>query len=169
MAPAGDVSKVYVVLFAGIACRHLLPQVDDHRMVPELQYVVDLASRLLLYLLQRIDVPGVQHHRFFAYCISLVPEGEPDVRVVQVIGRTDAHIIELHAASLKLIDMPVEPFKLNEEVALRKVVVEFSHAVELVEAGQQPVACLLYGFKVPVGNIAGHPNESEIFRFVVHQ
>jgi len=88
---------------------------------------------------------------------------------MQVIGRTDAHIIKLHAASLELVDMSVEPLKLNEEVALGKVAVEFPHAVELVKAGQQPVAGLLYGFEVSVGDVAGHSYEPEIFRFVIHQ
>ena len=88
---------------------------------------------------------------------------------MKVVGRADAYIVELNADSLKLVNVSVKPLELHEEVAFREVAVELPHAVKFIEACQEAVIGIFYGFQVPFGNIAGDPYETEVSRCIVHK
>src|SRR5205823_6022267 len=84
-------------------------QRDQVGVQPQLQHRVHAAARFLFELLERVEIPGVDDQRLLTDRIRADAERQPDVRIVQVIGRTDAD--EVHAFGLRapaqLLEMAV--------------------------------------------------------------
>src|SRR4030042_1175574 len=97
-----------------------------------------------------------------------MPQCKPDMRIVKIIRRADTDIINLCTASFKLVKMPVETFKLNEKITLRKIIVNKPHTVKPVETGKQVVPCILNGFKMTNGYVACYAYQAEIFGSCIH-
>ncbi len=67
----------------------------------------------LLVFLQGGDVPGIQNEWFFANGVGADTEGEPDMRIVQVIGGADGNVIDLAVFAAKFFQMPIESLELE--------------------------------------------------------
>src|SRR5947207_6408639 len=98
-------------------------------MKPELQDGRYSPPRVSFNLRKTIDVPGIENQRLLADRIGAGPQCEAAMRVMEMIRRTDGHIVDLLAAAAKLIDVPVEPLKLGKEMRVRKVNVENSNRI----------------------------------------
>ena len=55
------------------------------------------------------------------------------MRIMQIIGRTDADIVNRLMLMTKLVDMPIETFKLPEKSCLGEVTVENSHRIVRID------------------------------------
>jgi hypothetical protein len=118
----------------------------------------------VFHFCQPIDVPGVQHQRLLADRIGIRTQREAHVAVVQIVRRTDRDIIDL-ALSLtaQLVDMPIEPFELGEEMRLREVAVDDPDGVVAVERSNQNVAGRLDRHHVTRCDVAGGADQGEAF------
>ena len=114
-------------------------------MQAELEDVVGLVPRLLLHLLEGVDVVGIQHHRLLADDVAAQPEAVADEGVVRIVRRADAHPVQRVRRLLLLGAEPVEKLVLGKERAVRKETVQPSDAVELVIGGQEVVTGILDG------------------------
>ena len=113
VAARGDVGQVANVAVIGRG--HLLLQREDRRVQPQLQNRRNLAAGLLLDLRQTIDVPGIEHQRLFADRVRAGAQGEPNMGVVQIVGRADRDVVDSLVAPAQLVDVPVEPLEFGEE------------------------------------------------------
>src|ERR1700751_3416367 len=89
------------------------------------------------------------------------------MRIVQVIGTADAHIIYTGVLSLQFVYMSVETLELGEEVSLREVTVQDTHTVKLIECGEQVIVGVLYRHQVPWGYIASCTYHCKILHGIV--
>src|SRR3954470_19741748 len=93
------------------------------------------AAGFLLDLPERVEIPRVQNRRFFADGVRLIPQREADVRVVEIVRRTNADVFDLIAPPTQLVHVPVESFELSEKISVRKIAVDNTDAVIRVERG----------------------------------
>ena len=93
------------------------------RMASQLQHRVDPASGLGLDFLQRIQIPRVDHEGLFTDGIGTRPQREPDMRVVQVIGRADAEKVDalVLGSAPKLLEVSIEPLDFGKEPDVERV------------------------------------------------
>src|SRR5688572_17921783 len=72
----------------GAAARlaHTCREVLYDRVVPQLEHGVDVAPRLGLELLERVEVPGLDHQGLLADGVGTHPQRHAHVRVVEVVG-----------------------------------------------------------------------------------
>ena len=145
LASGGDVSEVHVIHLVCRALVHLLLKGDDGVVQAELEDVVGLMTRLLLHLLEGVDVVGIQHHRLLADHVTAQTKAVTDKRVVRIVRRADAHPVQRVRRLLLLGAEPVEELVLGEERAVWEETVQPSDTVELVIGGQEIVPRILDG------------------------
>ncbi len=159
-----NVGKVYIVNFAGRSVGDTLFQCHDGRMEPQLQDVKYPFAAFLFDFFQAVQVPGVKNQGLLTDYMSLVAQSQPDVGIVQVVGRTNAHIIHFPGnGTPQLIQMPVEPFGFGKKIGLWEKRVNNTHAVERIEGGNQFVCRFFYGFHMPGGNVSGSADKRKLF------
>jgi phosphotransferase system HPr-like phosphotransfer protein len=138
---------------------NIAPKLNERWVEPQLMDSEDPAAGFLLDLRECLEVPGIQHGRFLADRVGVVPKSESDVCVMQVVGRTDRHVIQLGSLATELVDMAVEPLELGKEIGVRKKAVDDSHAVARIECRHQLMAGFPDGFHMARGNVARRPDE----------
>src|SRR3954447_20702560 len=104
-------------------------QRDERRMEAELVDGKHAAAGFLLDLPERVEIPRVENRRFFTDGVRLIPQREADVRVVEIVRRTDADVFDLITPPAQLVHVPVESFELGEEIGGRKIAVDNADAV----------------------------------------
>ena len=79
-------------------------------MDPQLQDGEHPTIGFVFQLLKRIEIPRIDHNRLFTNGMRPDPKGHPDVRVVQVVGCTDAHVVDaiFGRTTSKLLQMSIE-------------------------------------------------------------
>src|SRR5688572_17130925 len=139
-------------------------------MQAQLQHGVDAIPRLGFQLLQAVEVPGIDHQRLFADCISANAQGEAHVGVVQVVGRANGEV--LHAIGLRptpqLLEMPIESLEFSEEPDVESEPIQQADRVMRVDGGHQPVASIGDRLEMAWRDEACHAGDREIFRAAVH-
>lgn len=162
LAAGGDVGEINVVDLVLRTLVDFLLEGSDAVVQAELEDVVGLVAGLLLDLLERVDVVGVEHHGLFAYDVAAEAQAVADEGVVRIVRGADAHpvqgIVRLHLPGAET----VEELVLSEERALREETVEASDAVETVISRQQVIACILDGFEMARRYIAGRAYKCEV-------
>ena len=165
LAAGGYVGQIDVIDLVLRTFIDLLLERGDAVVEPELQDVICLVTGLLLDLLERVDVIGIEHHWLFADDIAAEAEAVADESVMRVVRGADAHpvqgIVRLHLLGAET----VEEFVLREERTLRKKTVQPPDAVKAVVGGQQIVARIFYCFKVSGGNVARRAYQCEISHY----
>lgn len=163
-AAAGDIGQVDLVPDPAPLSIDLLLEGLDGRMEPELEDGMDPPARFPLDLPEGVDVPGVEDDRLLADGVGADAEGEPDVGVVEIVGRGDADVIDglVVPAPAELLDVPVEALELGEEVGFREAAVEDSHGVRGIQGRDQAVPRILDSPHVPGGDIASGADQSEV-------
>ena len=162
LAAGSDVGEVNVIDLVLRTLVDFLLERSNAVVQAELKDVVGLVAGLLLDLLERVDVVGVEHYRLLTDDVAAEAQAVADKCVVRVVRSADAHpvqgIVRLHLPGAET----VEELVLSEERALREETVEASDAVETVVGRQQVVACILDGFKMARRNVAGRAYKCEI-------
>jgi len=90
-----------------------------------------------------------------------IAQGEPDVGVVQVVGRADADVVDGRAFAAEFVDVAVEALGFGEEIRGWEIAVDHADAVVGVERGDQLVAGVFDGAHVARCNKAGGADEGE--------
>ena len=164
LAAAGDVGKLNVELCVGGGCGHLLAQLEDGGVVAQLQDVEDALARLLLHALQFIEQCGRGHQGFFANHVAAQAQAGRNVRVVQVVGAADGHVVKRGAGrALQGVGKFLEALEFGKKLALRRDAVDDAHRIVDVVGHGQVVAGVLDGTHVARRNVAGSANKGEIF------
>ena len=105
-----------------------------------------------------------RHQRFFANHIAAQAQAGGDVRVMQVIGRADADVIQRRfRLALEAMGKIVEAFKLGKKRALRRNAVDDADRVGDVIRHRQMVAQVFDGAHMARGNVASRANQCKIF------
>ena len=89
------------------------------------------------------------------------------MRIMQIIRRADAHIVDVGTAVAQLGVVTVEELLLGEEGSLGEVAVHDAHAVAFVVGGDKVVTCVFDGFKVARGNVAANADYREVFHLLI--
>ena len=120
-------------------------------MEAQLQHGVDVAAALALELFERVEVPGVQDERLFADGVGADAQREADVRVVQVVGRADADVVDaaVLGAAAQLVDVAIEALELGEEGGVGPESIEDADRVVRIDGGDEAAADVLDGLEVP--------------------
>src|SRR5690606_30950062 len=150
---------------------HLLAQRDDRRVHAQLQDGVDLAAGVLLQLDQAIDVPWVQHERLLADGIRAGTQGKTHVRVMQVVGRADGHIVHLVrvVTATQLVEVAIETLELGKEVGIGIIAVDHADRVVLVQRRHQLVAGGLDGLHVTRSDVSSRAYQRKILHVTSSQ
>src|ERR1700722_16538207 len=108
-----------------------LPQLDQLVVYAQLENSIDASVCLLLDLGERIEVPGVDDQRLLAHDVGANAQSETAMSVVQVVRRADRQPVETLALRPPpaLLEVPVEAFRLSEEMDVKSVLVEKANGV----------------------------------------
>jgi hypothetical protein len=93
----------------------------------------------------------------------MLPECKPNVGIMKVIGGADGYIICSFPFSPEFLQVSVKPFKLCEEICMRKVRIKDANAVVLIERGHQRISGVSDRLQMPWGNISGDSNDCKTF------
>ena len=165
VAARGDVGQVDVVDLVLGTFFHLFLQRFDLVVETQLKDGVGLMALTFLHLLEGIDVPRVEHQRLLADDVGAEAQAVTRVGIVQVVGRADAHVVDVGAAVAQLGVVPVEELLLGEEGSLGEVAVHDADAVAPVVGGDEVVTCVFDGFEVARGDVAADADECEILHY----
>ena len=167
LAAAGDVGQLDVVLVILLASFDQLFQIYDRLVVAQLQDVVQTTTSFLFSEEQVIEHRSAGHQRFFTDHVTTKTKASSDVRMMQVVGRTDRNDIERgHWIALQSPGVVVEAFKLSEEFALRRKAVDNTYRIIDIEGTGKLVTGVLDGTHVARGDIAGSANKGKSFHAV---
>ena len=158
----GDVREVDVIDFVRRAFVHLLLEGGDPVVQAELEDIVGLVARLLLHLLEGVDVVGIQDHRFLADDVAAEAETVADERVVRIVRGADGHPVQRLVALHQLGAVAVEKFMLREKGAVREETVQPPDAVKLVVCGEEVVPRVLDRLEMPGGDVTRRPDECKV-------
>jgi hypothetical protein len=118
----------------------------------------------LLKFGQSVEIPGIQHQRFFADSVGLHSQGKPNIGVMQVIGGTNAdklHLL-LFPQPAELFQMTVEPLKFDKKANVVEVAVQNPDRILGIDSRDQAISGLLYRFEMPRSDIPADPDNSKI-------
>ena len=105
-------------LMAAVAApRQLLAERQHRRVHAQLEHRADALTGLVLELLQRVEVPGIDDERLLADRVRPDSQRKADVRVVKIVRRADAHVVDalFVGGTAKLLQVTIEAFDLGEE------------------------------------------------------
>jgi hypothetical protein len=140
-------------------------------MYAQLQDGVDIMTAFLFQLLKGIDIPGIEHHRFFADGIGADPQGKAGMGIMQIVGRTDTDVVNplLPSGPTELFDMAVKPLKFRKKADIFEEAIKNADRIIGVNGGDETVSGFFDCFKMPRGNITGDSGYGEIFhhRFLI--
>ncbi len=130
LAAAGDVGQFDIKLCVRRCGGNFVTQLQEGVVVAQLQNVVNAFAGFLLNQRQLVHEFRCGHQRFFADDIAAQAQACGDVRVVQVVGRADGHVVEPGGgAALELVGVFLKALKLSKELALGRDAVDDAHRV----------------------------------------
>ena len=158
----GDVGQVHVVDLFSLRGDPLLER-DDGRVQTQLQDREDALACVGLQSCKAIDVPGIEHQRLLADGVPMRAEREANMRIVQVVRRADADIVNLLAAPPDEIDVAVEALELGEEARFGEKAIDHADRIGRVERGSERASRLFDGSEMTGRDIARRADERERF------
>ena len=163
LATAGDVGQLYIKLGVGRCGGHFLPQRQNGIVVAKLQNIEHALAGFVLHQRQVVQQLGRGHQRFFADHIRTQTQAGGNVRVVQVVGRANGHVVQRRGGvALQAVGIIVKALKIGKKLALRRNAVNDAHRVVGVVSHGQMVAQVFDGVHVARGNVAGGADEGEV-------
>src|SRR5450759_3830855 len=132
-------------------------------MKTKLKNCINFTTGLIFDLLQCFNIPWIQYNRLFTDRFSLMTQSKSDMRIMKIIRRTNAYIINLGSCPFKFVKMPVEPFKFYKKITFREITINSPDTVKLIKTCQEVVACFLYGIKMSYSYITCNTDYPEIF------
>ena len=166
IAARGDVGQVDVIDLVLRAFLNLFLQGYNLVVETQLEDGVGLMALAFLHFLQGVNVPRVEHQGLLADDVGTKTQAVAGVGIMQVVGRADAHIVDLLTFVPQSGVVTVEELLLCEEGSLGKVAVHDADAVALVVSGNEGVAGVFDGFQVSWSDVATYTNNSEVFHFI---
>src|SRR5438105_1936163 len=115
------------------------------RMQPKLQDCENSPSGLPLQLLQGIEVPGIDHQRFFTNRVCAYSQGQPYVGVVEIVRRADAQVTDavgLRAAT-QFLEVTIEALDFGEKTHVERKAVENADCAVRRHRRYKPVAGIM--------------------------
>ena len=122
-----------------------------------------MMTGFLFVFFQGGDVPGIEYEGFFANGVGADAEGEPNMRIVQVIRGADGNVIDLAAFATELFQVSIETFELDKEIAVGEEAVEDADGIAGIQSGDEEVAGIFDGLEMAGRDIASGADESEGF------
>src|SRR5262245_55294185 len=140
-----DVFKLHVITACRIVGVDTLLELADFRMESQLQDSEDATTALSFQVLERVEVPRVDHDRFLTDGVGTYAQGHSDVRIVQVVWRADAQVIETIrlGPAAQFLEMAIESLNLGEEADVKRVLIEHADGIVRIDGGDQPIASLV--------------------------
>src|SRR5258708_7121857 len=134
-------------------------------MKPQLQHGIHATAGFGFELLQRVEIPGIDDEGLLAERMSADAQRRADVRVVKVVRRTDADVVDAirRGAPPQLLEMAIEAFEFVEESDVERVAIENADGVVRIDGGDEPIAGRVDRFELSLGDKAGDSGEREIF------
>src|SRR6185369_11072438 len=162
LATGGDVSQLHVELSVRRSGGHFFAQLKDGFVMAQLQDVVDTSAAFLFDEGKRIQHFGGWHQRFFADHVATKSQPSGNVRLMQVIGCTDGHIVELsRGVAFELVRVFVEALELGEERTVRRDAVDDADRVVDIVGHGQVVAGVFDGAHVARSNVSCGADKGE--------
>ena len=143
---------------------HLFTQCHDCRVHAQLKDGVDLAAGVALDFLQPVDVPRVQDQRLLADRVGFRTQGKAHVGIMQVVRRTNGHVIDLApvVGAAPLVDVTVKALELGEEIGIREMAVNNPDRIVRIVCRNQYVAGLLDRLHMTGSDVTGGTDQCEI-------
>src|SRR4029453_3735429 len=148
------------VVYQRFAVRH------HSRMQAQLQHGADAAAVLAFDFLQRIQVPRVDDDWLFANRMRAGAQRQADVRVVQIVRRTNAdvmHPLGFRPAG-KLFEMAIETFDLGKKAHAERVAIEQADSIMRIHGGDQPLAGVADRIQVARRNESSYAGNGKVLR-----
>src|SRR5688572_7699584 len=151
MPAGGDVRQRHLVAPAGRAAGDRVAECDHRRVQPQLEDGIDPHPALTFELLQRIEIPRVDHNRLLANRVRARAQRQADVRVVQVVRRADADVVHalLFRGPPQLLAMAIETLDLGEEPYAERITIEQPDGVGRIRRGDPTMPGVANGIQVP--------------------
>ena len=134
------------------------------RVHAQLQDRVNAAAEFLFQLLQRVQVPGIEHQGFFADGVGADAQGQADMGIVQVIGRADADVMDRLASAL--VRRSRSAWRSKRSISVKKLRRRSSGRACRPSrgdpGGDEVVAGVLDGLDVSGRDVAGRADEGEV-------
>ena len=131
--------------------------------MPQLQDVVHPLAGFLFDQGQLIQQLWCGHQGLFTDHVAAQAQACGNVRVVQVVGAADGHIVKRRGGvALELVGVLVKTLKLGEKIALGRNAVDDADGVVDVVSGGQVVASSLDGLHVTRRDVASGTNECKV-------
>jgi len=132
-------------------------------MQPKLQNVIDPITEFTFQLRQGIYIPWIQHQRLFTDGIGPDPQRKANVGIMQIIGRTDADILNTLHFPAKFFRISVEPLELGEKRSFRKITIYNSNGIIRIHGRHKNIAGFGYGLHVSGRHKTGDSDEGKFF------
>ena len=97
-------------------------------------------------------------HRGHLYTYT---QGSSDMRIMEVVGSTDANEVNFSSfvLSTQLLKVPVKAFVFGEKVTGWEVAIENTYRIMFVQGSYELIACIFDRFEVSWSNVAGDSGE----------
>jgi hypothetical protein len=115
--------------------------------------------------LERVYVPGVEHQGFLTDRVGAYPEGKPNVRVVEIVRRGDAHTMNplfIIMSAPQFLGVPIEALKFCKKTCTRKITVHYTDSIMGIHGSNEIVTRIFNSFHVARCYVAGSSKESKV-------
>ncbi len=147
----------------------LLADGNQRRVQTQLKHRVNAAAGFRLQFGQWIEIPGIDDQRFLADRVGFLPKRHTNVRVVEVVGRADTHVMNtlVFALEAALLQKSLKTFRLGEKARIRKVAVQEANRVVWVYGGKEGITGVTDRFEMFGSDKPGDSSHGEIFHAVL--
>jgi hypothetical protein len=163
-SPCGDIVQLHDVPLARRFLAQLLPQCQYRGMDAQAARRSRYAAGFGFEFGEGVEIPGVENDGLLADGVGADTQCQPYMRVMQMIGRTDAEIIDAmpFRSAPQLLKMPVETLEFLEKTHIGKIPVQYAHGIMRITGSQQGVTRILDGPEMPRRYVAGNAGQCEV-------
>ena len=115
-------------------------------------------TSVLLYVRKPVDVPRIEHQRLFADGLGAGSQREANMRIMQIIRRTDTDIVHVLTLSAAEVDVAVKSFEFGKEARLGKIAVDNTDRVGRINCSAQIATAVPDRAQMTRRNEAGQTN-----------
>lgn len=139
-------------------------------MQPKLQNRRDATTALVLKGGERIEIPRVDDEWFLADDVGADSQGKADVRVVKIVGRADAQVVDAirFRSALQLADEPVKSFRLEKKARAEREPIKHADRVTRIQRCDEPVSRVVEGLKMARRYVTGNTRNRKVLHNRAH-
>ena len=133
-------------------------------MHAQLQDGLDGSTGLAFELLERVEIPRVDHQGLLANRVGAGAQGHPHVGIMEVIRRADADVVDpvLGRSAPELLQMPIEALDLIEEAHFERKPIEHANRIVRVRGSDQAIAGVMDRLQMARRNIAAYSRDGKV-------